>query len=85
MNDERFNEFIRVRFIIPLKIIIGAFVAVILLPILRPEADLTHVFITIADVITYSLIACMLYFAGDYVVYVTQRIYLKITKKEKKE
>ena len=83
MNDDSwFEKIIISRFIIPLKILTGAVVAVLLLPILKPETDLFSFYVLVAECITYSLITCMLYMIGEYVFHVGYRIYIKITKKK---
>ena len=69
MKDETFNRFMNIRFVIPIKIIIGSFLALLVNPKGSPEFNQL-----IADCITYSIVTCMLYFAGDYVFYITPKI-----------
>ena len=77
MDEKRFNDFIKVRFIIPIKIAIGTAIMLLVNPNGSPEF-----YKLIADCLTYSIIICILYFTGDYVFYVAPKIYRRLTNKE---
>ncbi len=77
MDSDRFKGFMTVRFLIPIKIVIGAAIAILVNPKGSPEFHRLLI-----DCITYSITICMLYFAGDYVFYVAERIYRKYVNKE---
>lgn len=76
MDNDRFKGFITVRFLIPIKIVIGVALALLVNPKGSPEFHRLMI-----DCITYSITICMLYFAGDYVFYVAERIYHRLTRK----
>ena len=80
MDDETFNRFIRVRYLIPIKISIGTAILLLVNPNGSPEF-----YRLLANCITYSIMVCLLYFVGDYVCYVVERIYRKLNKPKEDE
>ena len=77
MDDETLKKFINVRFLIPVKIIIGAMLAIVVNTKKTPTFN-----VLIGDCVTYSIVACILYFTGDYVFYITPKIYHLLNRKE---
>ncbi len=82
MKDETFNRLIRVRYIIPLKIVLGAMIMVLGFTVLNSGEDLTQSYTLIAETITYSVLACIMYTLGDYLFYLGSRIYRRYVNKE---
>ena len=80
MDDEQFNRMIRVRFVIPFKIVIGVMVALCVYNIFRVELSVEFLAL-IADVVVYSITACMFYMVGDYSCYQSLRIGRYILRK----
>jgi len=78
MIDDQFTRYLTVRFVIPMKIIIGAAIAALVNP------NNIEVHRLIAHCVTYSFAACTFYVTGDFVFYFGKTIYRLIgnTKEE---
>ena len=84
-TESYFDRMINVRYIIPLKIIIEAFIGVGLYTLFNRGEDLTVVYTYVGNTISYSLIACFMFTIGDYVFYIGSRIYRRLTNKSEAE
>lgn len=71
-NDEQLKKMITIRFIIPIKLIIGAFIVLLVYP------NNLEIHKNVGNTIFYTLFACILYLLGDYVFYLGNKIYKRI-------
>ena len=77
-----FDRMINVRYIIPLKIVIGAFIGVGMYTLFNRGEDLTVVYTYVGNTVSYSIIACFMFTIGDYVFYIGSRIYRRLATSE---